>query len=129
MPIYDYQCTECKAVTSRFRKIVDRNDPLSCHCSGSMELAILSAPAAKVQPECHYLCPVTGEETTSWRQRKNAFARHDLQAADPDQQNELRKRNEKKKAERDALAKNYLPKELKEQIGKIGQNSDNPFHS
>lgn len=31
-----------------------------------------------VQGECHYKCPATGSEVTSWRQRKNIFAEHGL---------------------------------------------------
>ena len=129
MPMYDFQCGECKSVTSRFRKIAERHAPLMCACKGNMELALFSAPAARVQPEAHYVCPATGEQVTSWRQRKNNFAKNGLEEANSDQQDELKQRRMKKKAKRDALAKDYLPKELQKQIGKIGQNSDNPFIS
>lgn len=129
MPMYDFKCSKCKAVTSRFRKIVDRHDPLPCQCSGDMKLAILSAPAGHVQGECHYICPVTGRQITDRGKRANSFAEFGLQAADLDQQNEIQSRNVRKKEKRDALAKDYLPKELQAQITKIGFNSDNPFHT
>jgi len=129
MPMYDYQCTECKAVTSRFRKIVDRHASPSCDCSGLMKLAILRAPAGHVQSDCHYICPATGRQITDRGKRANTFAEFGLEAADPDQQHEIQSKNLRKKAKREAIAANYLPAELKQQIVKIGQNSDNPFHS
>jgi len=130
MPMYDYQCTECLDTTARFRKIADRNDLLVCqNCQGIMKLAILSAPFGVVQPEAHYLCPATGKEVTSWKQRENIFAKHGLEQADPDQQNEIHRRNVEKKKARDKNAAEYLPPELKEKIAQIGQNSDNPFVS
>ena len=129
MPMYDYQCTECGLTTARYRKMDKRHDLLVCECQGMMKLAILSAPFGVVQPDIHYRCPATGKEITSLGQRKNSFAKHGLEAADPDQQNEIRQRNVKKKAARDEAAANYLPPELKEKIAKIGQNSDNPFVS
>ena len=129
MPMYDFQCSACAAVTSRFRSIANRHDPLSCDCSGAMELAILVAPAAKVQSECHYICPVTGRQITDRGKRANSFAEFGLEEANPDQQDELKTRRLKKKADRDALAKDYLPPDLQKQVAAIGQNSDNPFIS
>ncbi len=129
MPMYDFRCTACAAVTSRFRRVASRHDPLSCDCSGSMELAILVAPAGHVQGDCHYICPATGRQITDRGKRANSFAEFGLEASDLDQENEIQTRNKKKKADRDALAKDYLPPDLKAQISKIGQNSDNPFIS
>ena len=128
--MYDYQCTECMDTTARFRKIKDRNDLLICtNCQGVMKLAILSAPFGVVQPDIHYLCPATGKKITSMGQRRNTFAEFGLEAADPDQQNEIARKRAAKKKERDSLAADYLPPDLKEKIAKIGQNSDNPFVS
>jgi putative FmdB family regulatory protein len=129
MPMYDYKCTECESVTSRFRKVATRHDLLVCDCDGVMKLAILTAPAGKVQEECHYICPATGRQITDRGKRANSFAEFGLEAANPDQQQEIQSRNMKKKAAKDKLAANYLPPELKKQISKIGQNSDNPFIS
>lgn len=124
MPMYDYQCTECAAITTRFRKIVDRNDLLICECHGVMKLAILSAPHTKIQEEAHYLCPATGEEVTSWRQRNNLMAKHDLVQADPDRDAEIHKRTVAKKKKRDELAKDYLPKDLRDQLSTIGATAE-----
>lgn len=129
MPMYDYQCPACRSVTTRFRKVDTRHNGPQCECGEQMAIAILNAPFGRVQPEAHYVCPATGEHITSHRQRQNNFARHGLEPADQDQQKELMQRRMKKKKDRDQLAKEYLPKELKEQISKIGQNSDNPFVS
>lgn len=45
MPIYDYNCTTCHSVTSRFLPISKRHDPASCpNCeTGELQLQI-SAP-------------------------------------------------------------------------------------
>ena len=123
MPMYDYQCTECAAITTRFRKIVDRNDLLICDCEGIMRLAIIRAPAAQVQPEAHYMCPVTGQEVTSWRQRKNTFAKHDLVEADPDRNAETQNRNQEKARKRKKIAENYLPADLRAKLTSIGTNA------
>ena len=125
MPMYDYQCRVCGGVTTRFRKIVDRNDRMTCDCDGVMQLAILSAPAAKIQPEAHYMCPATGQEVTSWRQRKNLFAKHDLVQADPDRNAETQKRNQEKARKRKKIAETYLPKDLREQLTTIGATAEN----
>jgi putative FmdB family regulatory protein len=128
--MYDYQCTECGGITSRFRKIKDRNDLMVCmNCEGIMKLAILSAPFGVVQPDIHYVCPATGKQITSMGQRKNTFAEYGLEAADPDQQNEIAQRRLQKKKDREKAAAEYLPPDLKEKIAQIGQNSDNPFVS
>ena len=129
MPMYDYQCTECNSTTARYRKMDKRHDLLVCECQGVMKLAILSAPFGVVQPDIHYLCPATGQQVTSMGQRKDTFARFGLEAADPDQQNEIASKRAAKKKARDSLAADYLPPDLKEKIAKIGQNSDNPFVS
>jgi putative FmdB family regulatory protein len=129
MPMYDYQCKECLSITTRYRKMDERNNPLRCsNCQGDMKMAILSAPFATVQPEAHYLCPATGKEVTSWRQRKNLFAKHDLVEADPDRQQENMQKGLRRKAERDKLQKEYLPKDLREKLTKIGSTGDNKFH-
>ena len=97
---------------------------MTCDCDGVMQLAILSAPAAKIQPEAHYLCPATGEEVTSWRQRNNLMAKHDLVQADPDRDAEIHKRTVAKKKKRDELAKDYLPKDLRDQLSTIGATAE-----
>jgi len=94
-----------------------------------MEIAMFTPPVGRVQPEAHYVCPATGEQITSWRQRKNSFAKNGLEESNSEQQDELQSRRMKKKAARDALAKDYLPKDLQKKIAKIGSNSDNPFVS
>ena len=123
MPMYDYQCKTCAAITTRFKKIVDRNDAPTCDCDSVMRLAILSAPATQVQPEAHYLCPATGQEVTSWRQRKNLFAKHDLIQADPDRNAETQSRNQKKARDQKKIAENYLPKDLREKLTSIGSTA------
>ena len=66
------------------------------------------------------MCPASGEQVTSWRQRKNIFAKHDLIDANDVDQEYLKKKRLKKKAEREKLAKDYLPKDLHKQLKDIG---------
>ena len=129
MPTYDYQCGDCGGITTRFRKMDNRNDALSCECGSQMNLAILSAPYGHVQPEAHYLCPVTGEKVTSWRQRKNLFAKHDLIDANEVDQKALKRDRLAKKAKRDELAKGYIPPELKKELKKMGTGNADPLNN
>ena len=78
MPMYDYQCKGCGATAEKYRRISERKLPVECGCGLGMSQAILSAPFAIIQDDAHYICPVTGEQTTSWKQRRNTFAKHDL---------------------------------------------------
>lgn len=36
MPLYSYECRECGAIRDEFRKVDNRNDPLTCKCGESM---------------------------------------------------------------------------------------------
>lgn len=126
MPVYEYLCDECGGYTTRYRSIQNRHNPLVCECGSGMELAIVTPPAGSVQAEAHYVCPVTGEKVTSWRQRKNIFAKHNLIDANEVGIDGFKKERLKKKAERDRLAKNYLPADLKEQLSRIGRENKEP---
>lgn len=121
MPMYEYQCVSCETRTEAFRRIADRMVPFDCDCGGVFEQKIFTAPSATVQEECHYVCPATGDKITSWRQRRNQFAEKGLTAIDPDQHQEKKQKQLKKKAKRDELAENYLPKDLHTQIKSMGQ--------
>ena len=120
MPMYEYQCDECDTRVDEVRKIIDRNTPFPCDCGGVFEHGMFTAPAGHVQEECHYVCPATGIPTTSWRQRKNIFAKNDLVMVDPDEHKEKTAKVLKKKEKRDNLAKGYLPKDLMKQVKTIG---------
>lgn len=48
-------------------------------------MGIVIQPAhGHVKMECRYKCPVTGEGVTSWKQRNELFARHNLTDAASD---------------------------------------------
>lgn len=126
MPMYDFECVKCQGITTRFRKIDERNQELICPCGSAMYLAILSAPFAAVQPEAHYVCPVTGKQITSWRERKNSFAEHDLIDANEFGMTTGKKARLKKKAERQEIAKTYLPPDLKDSLKKMGTGNADP---
>lgn len=52
-------------------------------CHGPMGIVIQPAHG-HVKMECHYKCPVTGEGVTTWKQRNELFARHNLSDAASD---------------------------------------------
>ena len=84
---------------------------------------ILTPPYGQVQPEAHYLCPVTGKQITSWRQRKNVFAEHNLMDANEIPLEETKRTVMKKKADRDELAKDYLPPDLQDKLSVMGKGN------
>ena len=120
--LYEYQCIECSHVTDMWRSVARRNDPAFCDkCSSDMKKVILTAPAGIVtEVDLRYICPATGEQTTSWRQRKYAFDKYDLIDANEVDQDYAKKQIMDRKDKRDALAKDYLPPDLKDQLSKMG---------
>lgn len=82
MPTYTFRCPECEAVQERFCRVseLDANTP---ECHGPMRIVIQPAHG-HVKMECRYKCPVTGEGVTSWKQRRESFARHNLSDAASD---------------------------------------------
>lgn len=55
--------------------------------------------------ECRYKCPATGENVTSWKQRANLFAKHNLTDAASDMTaDQVISAAQKKKAANDRIA-------------------------
>ena len=49
MPTYDYKCSSCEHIWSEFKKIADRDEPVSSECpnckeTGHIEKILLAAP-------------------------------------------------------------------------------------
>lgn len=42
MPIYEYKCSKCSAVSEKIRKIADRNSPAYCKTCGTQASPLLS---------------------------------------------------------------------------------------
>lgn len=102
MPIYAYKCPQCGSEKDDFNRIDDRhtNAP-ACACGTQMAMQFTPVRGS-VQQDAHYVCPATGEQVTSWRQRRETFARHGLiDARDMDKSY----REQKTKAKRDRLEK------------------------
>lgn len=82
MPLYRFTCRACgndmDDVLLRMAEIGTAAEP---HCCGARMSQVLSAPMVSVQGECSYICPKTGEQITSRRQRANNFAKHGLMDA------------------------------------------------
>jgi hypothetical protein len=66
---------------------------------------VLQPVYGHVKMECHYQCPATGQNVTTWKQRKELFAKHNLSDAASDMTAEqVISQAKRKKAENDALA-------------------------
>ena len=103
MPIYEYHCQKCGESQDAFNKIAEResNAPICC---GSRTDKVVTACMVAVQAECHYICPVTEEKVTSYRQRANIMAKEGLRDGNDYKPAETIARQKKKTADRQALA-------------------------
>lgn len=82
MPLYEYRCRQCGAESEAYNRIAERESGApACACGGQTEPFIGTPPMGHVQGECHYVCPKTGEQITSRKQRAENFARHGLMDA------------------------------------------------
>ena len=77
MPLYDYRCPACGEEAELYRTISDHATAPQ-HCGQDMVQIHKSAPFGAVQMEARYVCPATGQKITTWKQRKETFARHNL---------------------------------------------------
>lgn len=70
-----------------------------------------------VQMNCNYICPVTREPITSWKQRRETFARHGLRDASDDNPQAGIAKAQKEKARIEALA-SQMPGSYEDVYGK-----------
>jgi putative FmdB family regulatory protein len=103
MPIYEYRCAACGATQDAFARIDDR-DTSAPHCCGQATARMLSAPMVSVPQNCEYKCPVTDQIVTSYRQRRNIMAEHNLRDANDLKPSYVIEQTKKKTAARQALA-------------------------
>lgn len=103
MPIYEYHCKECGKSQDAFNRIAEResNSPVCC---GSRTDKVVTACMVFVPGECHYVCPVTQQQVTSYRQRANIMAEHRLVDANDMKPEQVIAAKKKKTAENKALA-------------------------
>ncbi len=76
--LYDYHCKQCGNETEAVNRIDERRTNAPICCDARMSIVIKAAPQAFVQRPCEYICPVTGKEVTTWRQRRNIMAEEGL---------------------------------------------------
>ena len=103
MPIYTYKCATCGERQEVFNKI-DARDANPPHCCDMPTDRQLDAPMGIVKADCHYVCPVTGAQVTSYRQRANIMAKEGLRDGNDYKPAETIARQKKKTADRQALA-------------------------
>ena len=103
MPIYEYHCKECGESQDAFNKVDDResNAPICC---GIKTDKVVTACMVFIPGECHYVCPVTDQKVTSYRQRANIMAEHGLRDANDMKPEQIIAAKKKRTAENKALA-------------------------
>ncbi len=113
MPLYDYHCRTCGGARADvFNRMADCESNAPRCCDSPMSI-VIQRPMVTVQAEAHYVCPATGEKVTSWRQRRNIFAKHRLRDAnDHPPEQVIRDENRKWDKIRER-AKAAVPDELK----------------
>lgn len=103
MPIYEYHCHECGKAQDVFNRVDDRDASAPVCCEVVTERQI-SAPMISIPQNCHYVCPVSGKEVTSYRQRKNIMAEHGLRECNDMPPDQIIAKKKKQTAEIKALA-------------------------
>lgn len=73
----------------------------------------ITAPLVHVQQDINYRCPATGIGVTSWRQRRNIFAEHQLRDANDHPPEQVIRDENKKWGKIRELAAQAVPDELK----------------
>jgi putative FmdB family regulatory protein len=76
MPLYDLNCKNCGADTTRFIKLQDLEEYQECDvCSGELH-RVISAPFIQVS-DIGYTCPITDKWVGSKQEHRNNLDRHD----------------------------------------------------
>lgn len=103
MPIYEYHCKECGESQDAFNK-VDARESNAPVCCGVQTTKAITACMVFIPGECHYVCPVTDQKVTSYRQRANIMAEHGLRDANDMKPEQVIAAKKKRTAENKALA-------------------------
>lgn len=104
MPIYSHRCPSCGATQDVFNRIADRDANAPVCCGQPMPRQV-TAPMVSVSADCHYICPVTGQQVTSQRQRRNIMSEHRLiDANDLKPETVIRERKKKTEARQQLAA-------------------------
>jgi len=77
MPTYSYRCSQCERDEDVFCRISEMEARVPQCCEVPMK-RMIHPVAGYVQGTCHYVCPVTRQGVTSWKQRKEIMARKHL---------------------------------------------------
>ena len=79
MPVYVFRCTSCDSTTEKIASAKEHGTegfkPICCETPMQQ---IIFPVHGHVRKNPHYICPVTQKPITSWRERANVFAEHDL---------------------------------------------------
>jgi len=108
MPTYLYRCRDCGSERELFNRVSECESNAPSCCKAAMSI-IPQAAFGFVQRECHYKCPVTGREVTSWRQRQNIMAEKNLVDANDFNIRQHFEADRRKHAELESLAAQLPP--------------------
>ena len=80
MPVYKYECRNCKKCLTQYRKIVNRNDKTKCpHCNSVMQRVFEQTAAIHVfEPYVNDYIDVDPILITSRRQEEREFEKRGL---------------------------------------------------
>jgi putative FmdB family regulatory protein len=103
VPTYTFRCPACGTVRETFASVTEK-EASTPSCCGQKSETVIQPSYGYVQSQCHYRCPVTREGVTTWKQRREIFARNNLtDMSDVNFGKEIAKA-ERKKEEQAALA-------------------------
>lgn len=124
MPTYNSKCHECDKVHTYIAPISKYNTAMPTCCGVQTRKVILSPPQGYVQGACEYRCPVTKQNITSWKQRKESFARNDLIDANDIGMADLgeKKRIEEEMKNVEGVVTFGDDKDMEKKINQLGKN-------
>lgn len=83
MPTYESKCETCDKEHEYFATFSEYNTAMPMCCGKQTKKVILSTCAGYMQGDLDYLCPITEKRVTSYRQRKNIEAEHEVTVVEP----------------------------------------------
>ena len=99
-----------------FQTLREHGEVIPQCCEQDMRQVILTAPHGHVQMDVHYVCPVEGRPVTSWKDRAEIMARHDL--VDANDHNKAAKRREKERKAKALEAEKALYRDFEKTVPK-----------
>jgi hypothetical protein len=115
MPMYAYRCP-LGCSLDVFLTVKQHGRLNYCDRHGYVMEQVIGAPLlVKVQPECRYDSPITGEPVTTWAARQDDLKRHDCIPYDP----LMKQDHERRLAEQEARLEQAVDEDVEAAIEKM----------